>query len=507
MLGRGEAGMAEFDDAHAVQLGDRRLAELDPRVHVPGYERKKATASICHIGVGGFHRAHQAACTDAVLASGDLAWAICGVGITPNDAAMESALVAQDLLYTLVARDRNTIDVRVIGSIVEYHLAAGSPAAVLSRLASPETRIITLTVTENAYCFRGDTGELDFDNPGIQADLRSPRAPTTVIGYLTEVLSTLRSERRQPPTILSCDNLPHNGSRLKRLVMSYARELDPSLATYVEQEVSFPCTMVDRITPATREEDTAFLRSEYGIVDTWPVFCETFCQWIIEDSFSRGRPDWSTFGARFVPDVVPYELMKIRLLNGTHSALSYMSYLLGHRDVDRAMADSDVLAFVRGYMNELRPTVGDVPGIDLDEYTATLVERFSNSAIRDQVSRLAIDGSRKIPNSVADPLREMLIAGLPTGHIAFAIAAWIRYLWGSDEAGEPIEIVDPYAERIRAVAARCRTDALPFLSLREIFPPEVAANARFVTMVSRYLERIAGKGTRQSLRDFLTRCR
>lgn len=483
----------------AIPLSNQTLAGLPARVKRPEYERQGLRKGIVHLGVGGFHRAHQAVYTDRVIASGDRRWGICGAGIMDRDRAMRDALAAQDYLYTVVARSVDSEEVRVVGSIVDFTLAEKGPGSVIALLAHPETRIISLTVTESGYHFRGDTGELDFESPVIQADVRNPRNPKSVIGYLAEGLRLVRAEGRKPPTILSCDNLPHNGRRLKGLVTAYARRIDPQLAAYIEGEVSFPCTMVDRITPVTRDRDRDYLRERFGIEDRWPVFCESFIQWVVEDDFPLGRPDWSIGGAQFVSDVIPYELMKIRLLNGSHSALSYLAYLLGHREVDKAMADPLVASFVSGYMGEIEPTVGAVPGIDLGRYRKTLVERFSNPAISDQVARLAMEGSRKIPNSVADPLRELLPQEHPVKHVAFALAAWIRYLSGKDESGAPIEVDDPYRERIMAAASECTESAAPFLAMREVFPAEIPANARFVESVTGYLRDIRRLGVKAAL--------
>jgi len=491
--------MISHNGGTPIRLSASSLDRLDAGVAVPRYDRTALTCGIAHIGVGGFHRAHQALFTDAVLSAGAKDWAICGLGITERDHAMKAALQAQDFLYTVVARSAAREEARVVGSIIDFRVSGPDPMPVLDALTDPATRIVSMTVTEAGYFFLGDSGALDLDNPMIRADLAGPRSPRTVIGVLTEALRILRERRQSPPTLLSCDNLPHNGRRLRAMLSTFAREIDPSLAGFIESEVHLPCTMVDRITPATREVDKEHLRTQYGIDDRWPVFCEDYLQWVVEDDFGRGRPDWSIAGAQFVSDVVPYELMKIRLLNGSHSALSYLSYLLGHRDVDRAMADPLVSRFVRDYMAEIAPTVGAVPGIDLGSYQATLVERFSNPAISDQVTRLAMDGSRKIPNSIADPLQEITAKGLPLDHAAFAIGAWIRFLAGSDEAGVPIAVDDPYADKLKAAAAACREDARPFLSLKEVFPAAVANDPRFAGSVSRHLRDIRSLGIRKAL--------
>jgi len=491
-----------------LPVSESTCSQLPAEVLVPRYDRRAVRPRIVHLGVGGFHRAHQAVYTDDLLQAGVGDWGICGVGLVAQDRAMRDALAPQDWLYTVVARSAQEREVRVIGSLVGYLLAHEDREAVVSRLADGQTCIVSLTVTENGYRYRPATGELDAEDPEVRHDLHAPRQPRTAVGVLAEALRRRRERGLPPFTILSCDNLPGNGQMLRRLLLDYCRQVDAGLHAWVEEQASLPNCMVDRITPFTTPENRAFLAGELGLQDNWPVFCEDFRQWIVEDRFPFGRPEWDRAGARFVADVHPYELMKIRLLNGSHSALGYLGYLLGFRDVDLAMADLDLRSFLRErYMEEVTLTLAAVPGIDLAAYKDELVRRFSNPAIKDQVVRLAMDGSKKIPNMIARPLAEALGAGLPVRSMALAIAGWIRFLTGADEDGRPIPIEDPLGpELTKAAQASCRPGAVdprPFLALRAIFGEEIPRSAGFVQALTSWLTRLIDNGARATLRAFL----
>lgn len=499
--------MSTPDRSETVSLSNASLARFGGEFALPAYDRSRVKPAIVHFGVGGFHRAHQAVYTDEVLASGDLDWGIRGAGITAGDRRMQQALSPQDYLYSVVARDTEGEERRVVGSIVDYLLAIEDAEPLLSAMSDESTRIISMTITENGYCYRPENIELDLDNPAVADDLRlngGGGRPSTVYGYLRTTLSRVRERGGRPPTILSCDNLPQNGDRLRRLFLQFLDNVDRDLRAYVEQEVEFPNCMVDRITPITTDDQRRWLESEHGMTDRWPIFCERFRQWVIEDRFPAGRPDWSVAGATFVSDVVPFERMKIRLLNGSHSALGYVSYLLGHRRVDLAMADTDVAAFVRAYMDQIRPTVGTVPGIDLNDYEDSLLARFANPAIADQVLRLAQDGSKKIPNMILEPLSELTHGTGEFGFAAFALAAWIRFLEGSDESGEGIPIDDPQGEALQHAALATRSgDVAAFFAARSLFPPELAGSETLKAAVAGHLAAIRTGGMRAALRSLL----
>jgi len=487
----------------AAVLNERMLASLPRRIGTPQYDRRAVRPAIVHFGVGGFHRAHQAVYTDDVLAAGDLSWGIRGAGITEADVAMKAALSQQDFLYTVVARDPEAEDLRVVGSIGDLILGAREPKALVAAMADVATRIISMTITENGYCYRADTGDLDIDNPAVRSDISGANGFRTIYGCLRAALNEVRRKDGIPPTIMSCDNLPQNGDRLKRLFLQYLEQVDHDLRRYVSDEVSFPNCMVDRITPATTADDRAYLLQSTTISDQWPVFCERFRQWVIEDRFTKGHPDWSIAGATFVPDVVPFERMKIRLLNGSHSALGYVSYLMGFRRVDLAMADPDIRVFVRSYMDEISPTVGIVPGINLGQYKDSLIKRFSNPAIADQVLRLAQDGSKKIPNMILEPVSEMLESGTLFPKAAFAIAAWIRFLEGVDESGEVIPIDDPLGKVLQEAALATRSgDIRPFLAVNAVFPQHVARSDALSEAIASSLASIRNLGMRGALRAY-----
>ena len=492
-----------MEQGQSVPLNSDSLSQISRTVPVPRYDRNATKARILHLGVGGFHRAHMAYYTHELLQAGKSDWSINGVGLTEHDRPMAETLKAQEGLYTLIARSAESEEPAVIGSITNYHFSPAGSRDLCRRAADEDYRIISLTVTENGYHYKGDERDLDFDDPVIAQDVSDPENPQSAVGFIFRVAQLRLASGRKLPTFLSCDNLPHNGSTLRKLVLQYGGRVDPETAATLEKEGCFPNCMVDRITPGTTDKERAYVRETLGIEDRWPVVCEDFIQWFIEENFSDGRPPWEEVGAALVPDVTPYELMKIRLLNGSHSALSYISYLLGYRHVDDAMADEEVRAFVERYMREIEPAVGEVPGVDLREYQKKLVERFSNPAIRDQVLRLCEDGSRKIPNMMLEPMAELLSSGTSVTHGAFAIAAWIRFLQGSDEEGQTIPIKDPNAQIVQEAARQCEDDVSPFINLDFVFPGRLRENSQFKEEVLSWFRRLRDEGARRSIHGIL----
>ena len=488
-----------MNNGSPVALKESSLPTIVGHVNTPAYDRSNTKARILHIGVGGFHRAHMAYYTDELLRRGTGDWAITGVGLTERDAGMAETMGAQEGLYTLLIRAADSEEARVVGSITNFlHYPSGA-GKLCSKVAEEDYRIISLTVTENGYHYTGDDRHLDFDDPAIARDLENPDNPITSIGFLFKVAQLRLQRDRTLPTFLSCDNIPHNGSVLRKLVLQYAEQADPKTAETLKEKGCFPNSMVDRITPGTEERDRTYVREQYGIEDRRPVICEDFIQWFIEDNFSDGKPRWEDVGAVMVPDVTPYERMKIRLLNGAHSALAYISYLLGFRNVDKAMADPEVNRFVAAYMKEIEPTVGEIPGVNLDDYEKKLVERFSNPAISDQVLRLCEDGSRKIPNMILEPTKELSSSNSSYRHAAFAIAAWIRFLQGEDESGAEIPIKDPSGDTLQNAAKRCTDDVAPFLALESVFPEALRASEDFTAQVNRWFITISKDGSRDAI--------
>lgn len=465
---------AEQAVAGAIALNAQNLAAIGARgdVAVPDYDRAAVTAGVVHFGVGGFHRAHQAMVTDRLLRDGEATdFGICGVGILEQDRRMAEVMRAQDCLYTLVLKHPDgSHEARVIGSIVDYLLAPDDPDAVVERMSRPEVRIVSLTVTEGGYNFDQVTGEFVESNHGVQHDLAHPDAPTTTFGFLIAALKRRRERGVEPFTVMSCDNIQGNGHIARRMFTAFARLLDPALADWMDENVHFPNSMVDRITPVTTDEDRAEVAERFGIADAWPVVAEPFFQWVLEDEFGFGRPPYEDGGTQVVQDVEPYELMKLRLLNASHQAMAYFGYLAGHRYAHEATQDPAIAALLRGYMDrEATPTLRPVPGIDLADYKRTLIERFSNPAIRDTLARLCAESSDRIPKWLLPVVRENLAAGGEVALSAAICASWARYDEGVDEQGEPIRIVDRLADELHALALAQREDPTAFLRNRVLF--------------------------------------
>jgi mannitol 2-dehydrogenase len=482
-------------------LSSATLADLDARVARPAYDRSQVTASIVHFGVGGFHRAHQAMYLDRLMNEGKaLEWGICGVGALPHDRRIIDTLRSQDGLYTLVVKHPDgRREPRVIGSVVETMFAPDDPDAVVARLADPVTRIVSLTITEGGYLVNQVTGEFDASDPAIQADLAGGATPSTVFGYITAALARRRDRGEPPFTVMSCDNLPDNGDVAQRMICAFARLKDPGLADWMEAEVAFPNCMVDRITPVTAEHDIVRLAEEFAIRDGWPVVCEPFTQWVLEDHFGQGRPPFEDVGVQMVDDVVPYELMKLRLLNASHQALCYLGHLAGYRYAHEVCQDPLFADFLLAYMErEGSPTLPEVPGVDLDAYRRQLVERFANPEVRDTLARLCAESSDRIPKWLVPVVRENLRTGGEIERSALVVASWARYAEGVDEKGEAIEVVDRLKDRVMGAAARQRDDPLAFIRDRDLFGG-LADDERFTAAYTAALEALHTRGARATL--------
>ena len=486
----------------AVSLEASALRSCGEQVPTPAYDRAAATAGVVHVGVGGFHRAHQAAYHERLLERGALDWAICGVGLLPGDREMEAALAAQDHLYTLVVKHNDgTYEPRVIGAIVDYLFAPEDPEAVIERMAAATTRIVSLTVTEGGYNLDHVTGAFDADAPDVRHDLEAGAAPRTTFGFVTEALRRRRERGLPPFTVMSCDNLPGNGKLARQVFTAFARLRDPALGEWMEGEVQFPNSMVDRITPQTTDHDREEIRKRFGIDDRWPVVCEPFTQWVLEDTFDLGRPRYEDVGVQMVEDVEPYELMKLRLLNAGHQALGYFAYLCGYRLVHEAAQDPLFRSLLLGYMDEeATPTLAPVPGIDLEDYKRTLIQRFSNPEVRDTVARLCAETSDRIPKFLLPVIRAQLAAGGEIRRSAAVIASWARYAEGVDEQGEPIEVVDRMAATLVPLARRQRSDPDAFVANREVFG-DLVDDARFMAAYRAALASLHAHGARATLAE------
>ncbi|CAM9198775.1 unnamed protein product [Phaeothamnion confervicola] len=505
------SGMGEAMLTEPVQLSQESLKKLPANIVKPMYERPLGDPAfvenfICHLGVGGFHRSHEAVYTDDLLNSGmQPRWAICGMGLMEWDAKMYLTLKSQDYLYTLLSRGHNQQQARVIGSIVDFVHAPEGHAAAIARLAHPSTKIVSLTVTEKGYC-QDVAGNLDTaHNAFVKADLEGDlQRPKTAIGMVVAALRARRLAGTPSFTVLSCDNLPENGDKAKHVVLQMAGLVDPDLRRWVEGNTTFPNTMVDRITPVTEQEHIDILARDYMVRDGWPVIAEDFSQWVVEDNFCFGCPDWDQVGALLVKDVRPYEFMKLRLLNGGHSALSFMGLMCGYHYVDDAMADPSICSFVQAFFGEVERTLRPVPGVDLSAYQRKLVERFSNPYIKDKLARLAEDGSQKVLNTMRDAIAELTKQGQPTTVLALANAAFVRYMVGEDEDGLLFTIKDPQATRLGELAREATADKEnpgPEKFLQAIFGAEITALEHFVKQVRDHLRRILKQGTKAALEE------
>ena len=491
--------------AEPKPLNAQTLAYWRGRLPAPAYDRDRVTPGVVHFGVGGFHRAHQAMYHDRLMNDGaPLHWGICGVGVMAADRLMQHALDAQDGLYTLVLKHSDgTYEPRVIGSIVEYLYAPDDPEAVIARMTSESTRIVSLTITEGGYNISDVTGEFDAENPEVIHDLGPGAEPRTTFGLITEALRRRRKRGLTPFTIMSCDNLQGNGHLARHVFTAFARLREPDLSEWVEREVRFPDSMVDRITPVTTDADRAEIRDRFGIDDRWPVFCEPFTQWVLEDSFTHTRPPYEEGGVQLVADVGPYELMKLRLLNASHQAMCYFGYLCGYRLVHEAAQDPLFQAFLLGYMNvEAAPTLAPVPGVDLDDYKHTLIARFSNAHVRDTIARLCAQSSDRIPKWLLPVVRQQLATGGEIRRSAAVVASWARYAEGVDEQGRAIEVVDRFGDRLMQLARSQYTDPDAFIANRQLFG-DLVEDERFVASYRSALASLHLRGARATLESLI----
>lgn len=492
-----------------MKLKRQNLPQLPAHIARPAYAPDQVKTGIAHIGVGGFHRAHQAAYTDALMNTGEgLEWGICGIGTRADELSMRDALASQDYLYTLVELDdRPDTEVRVIGSIREMLLVGEDGSeSVVARLADPAIRIVSLTITEGGYCMDDGTGEFNAALPHIQHDVENPRAPISVFGLLCAALAKRRGQGVPAFTVMSCDNLPHNGDVTRKATLAFANLVDSELANWIAQNVSFPNAMVDRITPMTSAAHRKDLRQNHEIDDAWPVVCEPFVQWVLEDKFNAGRPAWEKVGVQFTDDVAPYEEMKIKLLNGSHLALTYLGFLRGYRFVHETMADPLFVEYIRQYMDEdVTPQLAPVTGIDLTQYKRTLIERFSNCAIADQLERVCSDGSSKFPKFTVPTINRLIADNAELDRAALVVAAWALYLRGVDENGDRFRIPDPRAEFCQSLVEEDDGLADRLLGREEIFGNHIGRSPAFREAFDRNLLRLTTLGVSGTLDLLLTR--
>ena len=487
------------------QLSNESLSRLTDLVKRPSYDRAGLRARTVHMGVGGFHRAHQAVYLENVLECGALTdWGECGMGVLPHDAAMRDALQSQDYLYTVVERSAETQKPRVIGAMIDFSLAPENPKAAVERLAREETHLVSLTITEGGYFLHEGTGEFAVDHPDIQHDIQTPDAPRTSLGYLAAALKLRRDRGIAPFTVMSCDNLQGNGHVIRKVLLGLAELQNASLGRWIADNVAFPNSMVDRITPATTPTDREDLLRNFGIHDAWPVVTEPFLQWVIEDTFCNARPPWEEVGAEIVTDVLPYELMKIRLLNASHMAMAYLGALAGHTYAHEVMQDLDFNRFIHAFMDEVTPVVPLIPGTSIPEYKRTLIERFANPTIYDRVARLCSEGSAKMPKWVLPSIVELAEKRRSGKLLSLVIAAWIKYLQSpADERGRPIEVVDARAQELQSAVRLIGDDPRPFVTMKSLFGPAYFAEPSFANDVAAALQSLTRFGATETIRQYI----
>jgi fructuronate reductase len=477
------------------------LARLPGDVARPTYNRSAVNSGIVHLGIGAFHRAHEAVYTEAALAAGDRRWGIIGASLRSPQA--RDALAPQDFLYTLAARDAEGETLQVIGAVSGILVGAQDPTALLKAMCDPRVAIVSLTVTEKGYCLDPTTNALDEKHADVAHDLSVPHLPRSAPGYVVEALARRCSAGVAPFTVLCCDNLAHNGRATGNAVRQLAFLRDRALARFIENEVAFPSTMLDRIVPATTDEDRDAVARRLGVKDSAPVVAEAYTRWVIEDTFTAGRPAWDIAGAELVRDIAPYEAIKLRLLNASHSAMAYLGYLAGHDTIAETIADPVFRRFITEMMDEeVTPTLKLPADLNVDAYKRTLIARFANPAIRHRTWQIAMDGTQKLPARLLGTIRDRVAAGAPIDRLVLAVAGWMSYVAGVDERGEPIDVRDPLAGQLKETVGAAGLVpprlAPALLAIPEVFGTDLPRNPRFVQAVTDALERVSELGARQA---------
>ena len=486
-----------------TRLSRAILPNLRRDIAVPSYGAEQLKAGILHFGTGNFHRAHQAVYLDRLFNTGkNLDWAIVGTGVRPADRQMYEALKAQDYLTTVVEQEATTSAARVTGPMIDF-IPPEERKTIVAKLADRSIRITSITVTEGGYFIDPATGHFNPAFPEIAADGKSPDDPRTVFGLIALGLRKRRENRTKPFTVMCCDNIPHNGVVTRNAVAGVARLYDPSLAAWIEDNVAFPNAMVDRITPATTDRERQLLAKDFGIKDNWPVYCEEFIQWVLEDNFCNGRPALEEVGVEFVPDVTPYEFMKIRILNGGHASIAYIGGLLDVHFVHDAMNHPLVGGFFAKVENdEIMPTVPPVPGVRLEDYYKLIHRRFSNPKIADTIPRLAFDGSNRQPKFIVPVARDRLKDGAGVNGLALESALWCRYCFGTTESGKAIAANDPSWDLLTAKARQAKADPSAWLAMDAIYG-DVGKSSVFAEAFTRCLTAIWRNGTVAAVESYL----
>lgn len=467
------------------RLNEAALADLSAEVERPGYDRATVRTGVVHLGIGAFHRAHQAVVFDDALKAGDLRWGVLGASL--RSPGVRDQLQPQDGLYTLVVREGRNEALRVVGACKGVLVAPEDPAALVAAMAHADVHIVTLTVTEKGYRLDPATGDLLTDDPDVASDVADIARPRTAPGFIVAALQARRAAGLKPFTVISCDNLPHNGRRIRSGVLAMARQVDPALAEWIASEGAFPQTMIDRIVPATTPDDIARLEQRLGVRDEGMVKAEPFTQWVIEDHFAGEQPDFAGLGVQLTDAVEPWEDAKLRLLNGAHSAIAYLGALSGYEHVHEAVAVPAFRAYVEALWDEAETTLSPPPGLDVAAYRRQLMARFSNSALMHRTRQIAMDGSQKLPQRLLAAASERLSKGRGIAALALGVAAWMRWQSGVTEAGETFVVDDPLAARTAELLAGLEADQAKvnaLLSLSAVFPPALAADDRFALAVT-----------------------
>ena len=478
---------------------------LPAQVQQPRYDRQQLRSRIVHFGFGAFHRAHQALLTNRVLNEKGGDWGICEISLFSGDVLM-SQLRAQDHLFTVLEKGAEGNEAIIVGAVHEcLNAKLDSLPAIIEKFCEPQVAIVSLTITEKGYCIDPATGKLDLHNARIIHDLENPSEPHSAPGILVEALHRRRERGLPAFTVLSCDNIPDNGHVVKNAVLGMAQKRSAALSEWIDSHVSFPGTMVDRIVPAATDETLAEITRELGVEDPCAISCEPFIQWVVEDNFVAGRPEWEVAGVQMVQDVLPWEQMKLRMLNGSHSFLAYLGYLAGYAHINECMEDAAFREAARRLMlDEQAPTLR-IKDVDLTAYADSLLERFANPALQHRTWQIAMDGSQKLPQRMLDGIRVHLERKTPWSLLALGVAGWIRYVSGTDDRGNAIDVRDPLSDKIRTMVNASsdadRVNAL--LGLSEVFGHDLAQNSAFVEAVSQAYQRITRHGARQAVIETL----
>ena len=488
---------------NSERLGSANLDRLAPGIRRPAYDRARVTPGIVHLGLGAFHRAHQAVVIDDCIAGGSMSWGIVGASLRSPDT--RDALAPQDHLYTVAVRAAEGTEHRIIGALLDSVVARESPARLVERMADPAIRIVSLTVTEKGYCHTPQTGDLDERHPDVVHDLNNFDAPRSAPGFIVAALARRRAQGLAPFTVLCCDNLAANGHTVQRIVTQFAALRSKDLGKWIADTSAFPSTMVDRIVPETTDADRDAVSSALGFRDAWPVMTEPFTQWVVEDRFTAGRPDLAATGVELVTDVKPFELMKLRLLNASHSALAYLGYLAGYETIADTMQDPHFARLAAQVMEEAAVTLTMPAGTDLTAYRASLLKRFANPALHHRTWQIAMDGSQKLPQRLLGAIQDRLARNLPIATHALAVAGWMRYVTAKDEHGRAIDVRDPLAKELFEIAGRAGAVAErlapALLEVHSIFG-NLGSDPRMRNAVTEALSKLYALGARQTVQTF-----